>query len=168
MSTDATKEHDRERRRGRNAMTLAVHYSSATDEWPTPQKIFDGLNAEFGFTLDPCCTAESAKCSKFYTKAEDGLQQDWSTERVFMNPPYGRDISQWMKKAYGESLRGALVVCLVPARTDTEWWHTYAMRGEIRLYKGRIKFVGGKANAPFPSAVVIFRPANFGLKPFTP
>lgn len=81
-----------------------------------------------------------------------------------MNPPYGRSIGLWMAKAYEESMRGALVVCLVPARTDTRWWHDYAMKGEIRLYKGRIRFVGAKASAPFPSAVVVFRPANFKLK----
>jgi phage N-6-adenine-methyltransferase len=145
-------------------MNTAVHFSSATPEWPTPKNVFDGLDSEFGFTLDPCSTHENAKCPKHFTRDDDGLTQDWSGDVVFMNPPYGREIGQWMAKAYAESQKGATVVCLVPSRTDTDWWHRYAMRGEIRLYRGRIKFEGGKANAPFPSAIIVFRPAGHALK----
>ncbi len=137
---------------------MKVHYSSNTVEWATPDDFFRGLDAEFNFTLDPCCTVESAKCVLYYTKADDGLSKDWSSHRVFMNPPYGREIAWWMKKAYTEAQRGALVVCLVPSRTDTRWWHEYAMRGEIRFIKGRLKFGGAKYGAPFPCAVVVFRP----------
>ena len=133
-----------------------VHFSSATDEWATPQDFFDAQNAVHNFTLDVCATAENAKCARHYTKTDDGLRQSWAGERCWMNPPYGRVIGDWMRKAYVESLRGALVVCLVPARTDTAWWHDYAAKGRVTLIRGRLKFGGGKHNAPFPSALVIF------------
>lgn len=129
--------------------------SSNTPEWETPQALFDELNAEFHFELDVCATSDNAKCSKYFTADEDGLSKNWQGS-CFMNPPYGRTIGQWMRKAYEESQKGALVVCLVPARTDTAWWHEYAMRGEIRFLRGRVKF-SGKGPAPFPSAIVIFR-----------
>ena len=140
----------------------AVHYSSVHDGWGTPPDFFAALDQEFHFTLDPCCTIATAKCKKFYTPADDGLSKSWAGEIVFMNPPYGRPIKDWVRKAYRESLRGATVVCLVPARTDTVWWHTYCMKGEVRFIKGRLKFVNGACNnpAPFPSAVVIFRPGS--------
>lgn len=130
--------------------------------WETPQSFFDRLNAEFCFTLDVCATKDNAKCDRFFTKSCDGLFQDW-TGRCWMNPPYGREIGKWMKKAYESALNGALVVCLVPARTDTSWWHNYAMRGEIQFIRGRLKFGGSKNSAPFPSAVVVFRPSVVGL-----
>lgn len=126
-------------------------------DYPTPQEWFDYLNLEFGFTLDPCCAHGTAKCVKHYTEAEDGLSKSWEDERVFMNPPYGRNIGPWMAKAYAESKRGALVVCFVPARVDTNWWHDYAIKGEVRLPKGRCKNADGSA-WPFPVAVVIYRP----------
>src|SRR5438105_2207237 len=113
----------------------SVHFSSATCEWATPQWLFEALDAEFGFTLDPCATAENAKCGKHFTKERDGLAQSWDNETVFMNPPYGAVIAAWMRKAFESSQRGALVVCLIPARTDTGWWHQFAMRGEVRLLK---------------------------------
>lgn len=141
-----------------------VHYSSASNEWETPQHIFDILDREFAFTLDPCATAENAKCKKFYTLADDGLSKLWASERVFMNPPYGLDICDWIKKAYDETLGGALVVCLIPARTDTAYWHNYVMNAdEIRFVRGRIKFLSNGAcvnSAPFPSAVVVFASPN--------
>lgn len=137
-----------------------LHFSSESAEWPTPQPFFDGLNAEFGFTLDPCCTHASAKCTSYFTAEDDGLAQPWAPHRVFMNPPYGRTIGAWMRKAYEESKSGALVVCLVPSRTDTVWWHDYAARGEVRFVRGRLKFGGHKNSAPFPSAVVIFKPED--------
>ena len=130
--------------------------SSATPEWATPQDLFDRLNAEFRFTLDPCCTHENAKCEKHYTIAEDGLRFSWAGERVFMNPPYGRVIGEWVAAAYRQSRFGALVVCLLPARTDTAWWHDYCMKGQVRFIRGRLKFGGCKNSAPFPSAIVIF------------
>jgi site-specific DNA-methyltransferase (adenine-specific) len=136
----------------------SVHFSSATPEWSTPISVFDALNAEFQFTLDPCATPESAKCEKYFTRKEDGLAQSWSGEVVFMNPPYGSEIKKWMRKAYESSCRdGATVVCLIPTRTDTAWWHDYAAKGEIRFIRGRLKFGGAAQPAPFPSAVVVFR-----------
>jgi phage N-6-adenine-methyltransferase len=136
--------------------------SSATDEWATPQEFFDKLNEEFSFTLDVCADDWNYKVSTYYSKETDGLAQEWLGV-CWMNPPYGRTIKEWMKKAYESSLAGSTVVCLVPARTDTAWWHDYAMQGEIRFLRGRLKFVGragvGDA-APFPSAVVIFKPVK--------
>lgn len=136
----------------------AVWASSATDLWATPQDFYDELDREFGFQVDVCATAENAKCPIFYTKDCNGLDQVWAGS-CWMNPPYGRGISEWMKKAYESSLKGAQVVCLVPARTDTSWWHEYAMKGEVRYVRGRLKFGGHKNSAPFPCAVVIFRPS---------
>ena len=137
---------------------MNVHFSSETDHWATPQDFFDRLNDEFSFTLDPCSDGTNNKCDLFYTKECDGLSQKWAPHTVFMNPPYGRAIADWIRKAYEESEKGATVVCLIPARTDTRYWHEYVMKSEeIRLVKGRLKFGDGKNSAPFPSAVVIFR-----------
>jgi phage N-6-adenine-methyltransferase len=135
-------------------------FTSNTDVWATPQRFFDRLHQEFGFTLDPCALPDNAKCPSYFTPAQDGLSRPWRGT-VWMNPPYGREIAKWMQKAYQSSQEGATVVCLVPARTDTAWWHRYAMRAsEIRLVRGRLKFGDGRNSAPFPSAVVIFRPGT--------
>lgn len=140
---------------------MNVHFSSQTNEWATPQDFFDKLNDEFNFTLDPCATPDNAKCKKFYTKEDDGLTQDWSGEIVFCNPPYGREIKRWVKKAYESNATTAM---LIPARTDTSYWHEYIHgKAEVRFIKGRLKFGGSKNSAPFPSAVVIFRP-NIKIK----
>ena len=133
-----------------------VHFSSKTDLWATPQEFFDKYDKIFNFETDVCANKENAKCSKFFTQEDDGLSQEWEGV-CWMNPPYGRDIGKWMKKAYESSLGGATVVCLVPSRTDTKWWHDYSMKGEIEFIKGRLKFGGGKNSAPFPSAVVVFK-----------
>ena len=137
-------------------MNTTLHFSSATDLWATPQDFFDKLDAEFGFELDVCATPENAKCPRYFTKEMDGLAQEWKGV-CWMNPPYGREIGLWMHKALRSSQNGATVVCLIPARTDTAWWHDCAMKGEIRFIRGRLKFGGGKANAPFPSAIVVFK-----------
>jgi phage N-6-adenine-methyltransferase len=132
-------------------------FSSTSNEWETPADLFYDLDAEFHFTLDPCATSDNAKCSKFYTLADDGLSKDWTGETVFMNPPYGREIGKWVKKAH-ES--GETVVCLIPSRTDTAYWHDHVMKGEVRFLRGRLYFKrsnGETGPAPFPSAVVIFR-----------
>ena len=134
-----------------------VHFSSATDLWATPQDFFDCYNGLYGFQLDVCASPENAKCARFFTKEDDGLAQEW-TGVCWMNPPYGRDIKHWMRKAYQSSLAGATVVCLVPARTDTAWWHDYAVKGQIEFIRGRLKFGGAVNSAPFPSAVVVFTP----------
>ena len=133
-----------------------VHFSSKSCLWSTPPEIFKKLDFIYSFNLDPCATPENATCSKFFTEEDNGLEQDWSGYRVFMNPPYGREIKRWMKKAYEESLKGALVVCLVPSRTDTQWWHDYAVKGQIQYLKGRLKFGNSANSAPFPSAIVVF------------
>tara|TARA_R110000868_G_C10390395_1_gene720279 strand:+ start:82 stop:501 length:420 start_codon:yes stop_codon:yes gene_type:complete len=129
--------------------------SSKSVEWETPDELFQNLDSLYKFTLDVCSTHENAKCKLHYTKEDDGLSQEW-TGVCWMNPPYGREIKAWMKKAYNESLRGVRVVCLVPARTDTVWWHDYAIKGQITFIKGRLKFNGAKHSAPFPSAIVVF------------
>lgn len=140
---------------------MSVHFSSKSDEWETPIDFFDKLNAEFGFTLDPCATKDNAKCQHFYTKKDNGLLKSWGVNRVFMNPPYGNQIGAWMRKAWLSAQHGAIVVCLVPARTDTKWWHDYAMKGAIRFIKGRLKFNAHTNSAPFPSALVLFGPPEW-------
>ncbi|HET7552166.1 MAG TPA: DNA N-6-adenine-methyltransferase [Gemmatimonadaceae bacterium] len=131
-------------------------------DYETPVSTFAPLDAEFRFTLDVCATAENAKCARYFTPEDDGLSREWDRDggACWMNPPYGREIGAWMRKAWEESRRGAVVVCLVPARTDSAWWHDYAMRGEIRFIRGRIRFVGTRYSAPFPCAVVVFRPSE--------
>ena len=137
-------------------MITAGLFSSKTDNWATPQDFFDAWNALYDFELDVCADHDNAKCQNYFTIEEDGLQQDWEAKRCWMNPPYGREIGKWMHKAYQEAQKGATVVCLVPARTDTAWWHDYAIHGEITFLRGRLKFGGSKNAAPFPSAVVVF------------
>lgn len=132
--------------------------SSKTPEWATPQGLFDELNAEFHFNLDPCSTHENAKCEKHYTKEDDGFSKSWGGQRVFCNPPYGRELPKWVKKCYDESKNGALVVMLIPSRTDTTWFHEYIYhKAEIRFIKGRLKFGNATNSAPFPSMIVIYR-----------
>jgi DNA N-6-adenine-methyltransferase (Dam). len=132
-------------------------FSSISEEWATPQKLFDELDQEFFFTLDPCATEKNAKCSKFYTKKDNGLIQDWSGYRVFVNPPYGRKIKDWVKKCAEEGDKGTLVVLLIPARTDTAYFHDYILnKAEIRFIRGRLRFNDSKQNAPFPSMIVIY------------
>lgn len=140
--------------------TMSVMSSSNDMTWATQQEWFDYLNLEFKFTLDPCCSKNTAKCKKFYTEEDDGLSKSWENERVFMNPPYGRHISEWMAKALSEARdNGALVVCFVPARVDTQWWHNFAVKAsDIRFPIGRVKNPDG-VSWPFPVGIVIFRPS---------
>jgi phage N-6-adenine-methyltransferase len=130
-------------------------FTSNTDLWETPQDFFNKINDEFHFTLDVCANDDNTKCDHFLSKELNGLEREWFGV-CWMNPPYGRGIGKWVQKAYESSLNGATVVCLLPARTDTKWWHEYCMKGEIRFVKGRLKFGGSKNSAPFPSAIVIF------------
>jgi phage N-6-adenine-methyltransferase len=134
---------------------MNIHFKSNTDEWETPIDLFESLNNEFKFNIDVCATKDNTKCSKFFTREINGLNQSWQGI-CWMNPPYGRTIGKWIKKAYESSLKGATVVCLVPARTDTSWWHDYCMKGVIRFIRGRLKFSGHNNSAPFPSAIIIF------------
>jgi len=140
-------------------LNTAVMFSSKTDNWATPQDFFDDLNLEFGFTLDPCADDHNHKCPKYYTRQQNGLVQDWGGERVFCNPPYGKEIGNWVEKSLEESKKpGTLVVMLIPARTDTKYFHEYIYgKAEIRFVRGRLKFGGQKNAAPFPSMVVVFR-----------
>lgn len=133
--------------------------------WCTPRDFFDELDKEFHFDLDPAATAKSAKCAKYYTPEDDGLSKDWGGHRVFCNPPYGRAIHDWVRKGYEESRKpGTVVVMLIPARTDTTYFHDYIFHGradEVRFLRGRLKFEDEDGNAkdaaPFPSAVIIWR-----------
>lgn len=133
-------------------------YTSNTDEWSTPDWLFNDLNTKYHFDLDVCATPENAKCKHYYTKAQDGLSQKWFGN-CWMNPPYGRQIGVWIKTAYQKIVGGEcdLVCMLLPARTDTAWWHDYCMKGEITFIRGRLKFSNAKGNAPFPSVIVILK-----------
>lgn len=134
-------------------------FSSETDQWATPAETFEQLNSEFHFNLDPCADADNHKCEKYFTKDDDGLAQSWGGYRVFCNPPYGRDIGKWVKKSYEEGHKeNTVVVMLIPARTDTKYFHDYILhRAEVRFISGRLKFGEAKNSAPFPSMIVIFR-----------
>jgi phage N-6-adenine-methyltransferase len=140
------------------SQNFSVHFSSKTDMWATPMNVFNEWNERFRFSTDVCAVPSNAKCENFFTPEQDGLAQDWKGV-CWMNPPYGRGIGAWVTKAHDSALKnGATVVCLLPARTDTRWWHDHCMAGEITFIRGRIKFGDAKTNAPFPSAVVVFRP----------
>lgn len=135
-------------------------FTSTHGKWGTPQALFDKLNEEFAFTLDACATAETAKCDNYYS--EDALEKDWPGV-VFCNCPYGLEISKWVEKGYTEATKGALVVMLLPARTDSRWWHEWVMKAyEIRLIRGRLRFTdelgAARNSAPFPSCIVVFSP----------
>jgi len=150
-------------------MNRKLMFSNKNNVWCTPKDFFNKINEEFKFTLDPCCMPKSALCNKFYTPKENGLIQNWGGETVFVNPPYGREIKEWIKKSYEESLKkNTTVVMLIPARTDTLYFHDFILgKAEIRFIKGRLKFIdldysGKEENrkispAPFPSMLVIFR-----------
>lgn len=133
-------------------------FTTGNNNWETPQEIFDNLNAEFHFTLDPCAEPETAKCKKYYTKEDNGLIQDWGKEIVFCNPPYSdKQQTEWVKKCYEHGKNGGIAVMLIPARTDTKRFHEYIYnKAEIRFVRGRLKFGDSKNSAPFPSMVVIF------------
>lgn len=133
-------------------------FTSSTDEWATPQDFFQTLDEEFHFTLDPCSTDNNAKCKLHYTLKDNGLEQDWGGQIVFCNPPYGRTIKDWVRKAYEESTKpNTTVVMLIPARTDTAFFHDYIYHKakEIRFIRGRLHF-NEAGPAPFPSMVVVF------------
>ena len=133
-------------------------YSCNSVEWETPQNLFDQLNNEFHFTIDVCATSENAKCKRYYTKNENGLIQDWQNEIVWCNPPYGREINKWVEKAFNESAKGCVVVLLIPARTDTKYFHNFIYNiHEVRFIKGRLHFNNSDQPAPFPSMIVIMK-----------
>jgi phage N-6-adenine-methyltransferase len=136
-------------------------YSSKTDMWGTPQKTFDELNEEFGFTIDVCAVPENAKCPTYFTPDMDGLAQEWDGNVCWMNPPYGRQIGKWVEKAHKESQKGVIVVALLPSRTDTKWFHEHINgTAEIRFLRGRLYFNDAGGRAPFPNMVVVWKPAD--------
>ena len=146
-----------------NKSTQVVMFSSKTGEWSTPQEFFNKLDWRFGpFDLDPCADSTNTKCANFFTEAEDGLSKDWGGFTSFINPPYGRGIEKWIQKGYEESRKDSTrVVMLIPARTDTKYWHQYVMKAdEVYFIKGRLKFGTSNNSAPFPSAVVVFDGTN--------
>lgn len=135
-----------------------VHFSSGKDTWGTPDELFNKINAKYGpFRLDAAADINNAKAKFYLTEEENALRYDWSCfGKVWLNPPYSKS-NEFVEKAYRESLKGCRVVCLIPARTDTKRWHRYVMKAKkVYFIEGRVKFVGGKASAPFPSAIVIF------------
>lgn len=155
----AYRQREAEHRRKRKPK---AYYLALTTEWATPQAFFDGLQAEFGFTLDVCAQPDNAKCPRYFSPDVDGLAQPWEGV-CWCNPPYGKTLAQWIAKAHRSAQHGATVVCLVPAHTDTRWWHQYcAPPAEIRFIAGRLTFGGATHTAPFPSALIIFRPSDPG------
>jgi phage N-6-adenine-methyltransferase len=139
-------------------------YNGNGRNWRTPPEVFEPLNAEFKFTLDPCATAESARCAAYFTEADNGLALDWGVNHVFMNPPYGREIYAWTRKARLSAANGALVVGLLPASTDLAWWHEDVIgHAEVRYIRGRVRFLTGgpyRASGFFASVIVIWRPKS--------
>ena len=148
---------------------LKTQFSSQRDTWETPQDFFDRYDRVYHFNLDAASSDENAKCEKHFTIKDDGLKQNWAGHTVWLNPPYGRQIGKWVQKAYEESLKpDTTVVCLLPARTDTKWFHDYCTKGEITFVRGRLKFINRnlpsyredgkfqKSPAPFPSMLVFF------------
>lgn len=136
-------------------------WHSRGSDWATPQELYDKLDAEFHFNLDVCASDWNAKNINYFNEETDGLKQSWTGFTCFMNPPYGKVLNDWMKKAYEESQKGATIVCLVPAATDTSWWHDYALKGEIRYLRGRPRFVTKEKTWQqtfSPSVIVIFYP----------
>lgn len=135
-----------------------TRFKSNTVEWATPDDVFQPLDNEFGFTLDVASTHENAKCEQHFTQEDDGLSQQWDGV-CWMNPPYGKDVPKWLKKALDESSRGVTTVCLIPARTNTKWFHELCLnKAEVRFVKGRPKFGDSNHGLPLPLAVVIYRP----------
>lgn len=137
-------------------MVNSVVFRSSSVEWSTPQGFFDLLNKEFNFTLDACASSSNHKCVKYYTLLDDGLSQDWSNETVWLNPPYGRGVGKWLEKLYKSNVVG---VALIPARTDTRYFHDWVVgKCEVRFVKGRLKFGDSKNSAPFASLLLVYSP----------
>ncbi len=149
-------------------MKHTAAFMSTSEDWETPQEVFDFWNHEYQFDLDAAASHDNAKCALYFTKESDALSRPW-VGRVWLNPPYSHSIGKWIQKAYEEVERehAETVMCLIPARTDTSWWHDYVMKADhIWLIRGRLRFSGSAVNAPFPSALVVFRRGwNFEGRP---
>ena len=133
---------------------MSVHFSSAKHDWTTPVDLFHRLDRVYQFDLDVASSEENALCKRFFTEADNGIAQSWADSRVWCNPPYGRSIGVWTRKAAQEAERAVLIVMLVPARTDTSWWHDAVKTARVEYIKGRLKFGNSKNSAPFPSALL--------------
>lgn len=142
-------------------MNTELMFSSNDQTWATPQWFYNDLDKEFGFTLDPCASDMTAKCTKYYTELEDGLSKDWGGEVVFCNPPYGKQLSKWVKKCHEEGSKPhTTVVLLIPSRTDTKYFHEHIWNGaasEVRFLRGRLKFGEATNSAPFPSLIAVYK-----------
>lgn len=133
---------------------------SKSVEWATPKWLFDELNLEFGFTIDVCASEDNAKCDRYFSIKDNGLEQSWKNERVWMNPPYGSEITAWIKKAHYQQHKAKLIVALLPAKTSTKWFHAYIYnKTELRFLEGRLKF-SNSGSAPFGSMIVIWHNAS--------
>ena len=141
--------------------------TTQSDEWSTPAGLFDALNDEFQFDLDVAASDDNAKCERYFTVVDNGLWQRWAPARCWMNPPYGSASTRWVRKAADEAARGALVVGLLPARTDTVWFHEHVLEAgaEVRFLRGRVAFdlpgIRIRPRAPFPSLIAIWRPPTW-------
>jgi phage N-6-adenine-methyltransferase len=155
-------------RRQKRTRAVPAYHRHDKDEWATPRERFAEWTRRFGpFDLDAAATKENALCKRYFTAEQDGLKQDWGTGTVWVNPPYS-EVALWAKKGYEASQAGATVVMLVASRTCTKWWHAWAMKAEIYFIKGRLRFEGAPNSAPFPSALLVFRPPKPGSKPKRP
>ena len=135
--------------------------TSIKQDYETPQPLFDELDSIFHFDLDVAASCDNAKCANYFTEEDDGLKQSWAGHSVWMNPPYGKKIHRWVKKAFDESQNpDTTIVCLIPARTDTNWFHDYCLKGDVIFIRGRLRFSGLSVNAPFPSMIVVFGKEN--------
>ena len=155
-----------ERVRGGIRMVSKILYSSKSDEWETPQDLFDKLNETYHFDLDVCATEQNAKCDRFFDAAQDGLKKSWGGATIWCNPPYS-NITEWVRKAAEEQQNGTTTVMLVPSRTDTKWFHAYVYEKpgvSIQFVKGRLRFGGSKNGAPFPSMIIVFRGIKNGTE----
>src|SRR5947209_845383 len=141
-------------------MTIApVLFSSDSEEWATPPSLFEKLDRRYHFTLDPCATPENALCPTYFTKEDDGLQQDWKDHRCFVNPPYGRQMRAWARKCFEAAQAGALVVLLAHARVDTRWYHEWVEgKAKVTFLRGRLRFGDAESSAPFPSMLAVYLP----------
>jgi len=138
-----------------------IVFASHRHGWQTPPEVFEPLDAEFHFELDAAASHGAQRCARYISPETDALEVPWQARSVWLNPPYGRGIGAWVRKAFETSRAGAVVVVLVPARPDTRWWAEWALKAaEIRFVQGRIRFVGAPSGAPFPSAVLIFDEAR--------
>lgn len=150
----------------------AIAFSSVDDTWTTPRDFFDEVNQEFGFGLDAAALSTSTLVPDNWYGPDhpddmrrNAFTRQWGEDTkdpIWLNPPYGKTIGLWMRKASFEASGGATVVCLVPARTDTRWWHDFVIHQEVRFIKGRLKFGDSKNSAPFPSALVVMKEISHG------